>query len=54
MIYIELKDKQNGYDVVGEYIRRYWEHNISDTVIVSMATSYDGNKFELRKEVASL
>ena len=53
MIYIELKDKQNGYDVVGEYIRRYWEYNISDTVIVSMATSYDGNKFELRKEVAS-
>lgn len=53
MIDIELKDKQNGYDVVGEYIRRYWEHNISDTVIVSLATSYDGKKYELRKEVAS-
>ena len=53
MIYIELKDKQNGYDVISEYIRRYWEHNISDTVIVSLATSYDGDKFELRKEVAS-
>lgn len=53
MIYIELKDKQNGYDIVGEYIRRYWKHNVSDTVIVSMATSYDGKKFELRKEVAS-
>lgn len=53
MIDIKLKDGQSGYDAVGEYIRRYWEHNIVDTVIVSIGTSYDGNTFELRKEVAS-
>lgn len=53
MVEIKLKDRQSGYDAVGEYIRRYWEHNITDTVIVSLATSYDGQKFETRNEVAS-
>lgn len=53
MIDIELKNGQTGYDIVGEYIRRYWEHNIIDTVIVSMGTSYDGNTYNLCKEVAS-
>lgn len=46
MIDIVLKDGQSGYDAVGEYIRRYWNHNIIDTV-------YDGNAYDLRKEVAS-
>ena len=53
MVEIKLNDKQSGYDVIGEYIRRYWEHHITDTVIVSLATSYDGKKFETRNEVAS-
>ena len=53
MIEIKLKDGQSGYDVVGDYIRRYWEHNIYDDVIVSMAVSYDGNKYYTYKEVAS-
>ena len=53
MIDIVLKDGQSGYDAIGGYIRRYWSHNITDTVIVSIGTSYDGNTFELRKEVAS-
>ena len=53
MIDIELNNEQSGYDVIGEYIKRYWEHNITDTVIVSIGTSYDGNTYELRKEVAS-
>ncbi len=53
MVDIKLKDGQSGYDAIGEYIRRYWIHNITDTVIVSIGTSYDGNTFELRKEVAS-
>lgn len=53
MIDIVLKDGQSGYDAVGEYIRRYWNHNITDTVIVSIGTSYDGNTYDLRKEVAS-
>lgn len=53
MIDIKLKDGQSGYDVIGEYIRRYWKQNINDTVIVSMGISHNGNTFELRKEVAS-
>lgn len=53
MIDIVLKDGQSGYDAVCEYIRRYWNHNITDTVIVSIGTSYDGNTYDLRKEVAS-
>lgn len=53
MIDIKLNDGQSGYNVIGEYIRRYWEHNIIDTVIVSIGVSYDGYTYELRKEVAS-
>lgn len=53
MIDIILKDGQSGYDAVGEYIRRYWKHNITDTVIVSLGTSYDGNSYDIRKEIAS-
>ena len=53
MVDIVLKDGQSGYDAVGEYIRRYWEHNITDDVVVSIGTSYDGNTYDLRKEVAS-
>lgn len=52
MIDIKLKDGQTGYDAVGDYIRRYWEHNISDTVIVSLGISYNGEEYELVKEVA--
>ena len=53
MIDIELKNGQTGYDAVGEYLCRYWEHNIYDTVIVSLGISYDGNTYELCKEVAT-
>lgn len=53
MIDIKLNDGQSGYDVVGEYIRRYWEHNIYDTVVVSIGTSYNGNTYNLRNEIAS-
>ena len=51
---IKLNDGQTGYDVIGEYIRRYWKHNIYDTVIVSIGTSYDGKTYELRNEIADL
>lgn len=53
MVDIVLKDGQSGYDAVGEYIRRYWEHNITDDVVVSIGASYDGNTYDLLKEVAS-
>lgn len=49
---IKLKDGQNAYDIVGEYIMRYWEYNIYTTVIVSVGLSYDGVNYSLYKEVA--
>ena len=52
MIDIKLNDGQTGYDVVGEYIRRYWKHNFQDTVVCSIGISYDGNSYELLNEIA--
>ena len=52
MIDIKLSDGQSGYDVIGEYIRRYWNHNITDTVICSIGVSYDGLTYDLMNEVA--
>ena len=53
MIDIELKNGQTGYDAVAEYILRYWDRNVVEDVIISIGTSYDGNAYCLRKEVAS-
>lgn len=53
MVDIKLQKGQNGYDAVGKYIRRYWEHNIWEDVIVSIGISYDGKTYDLCKEVAS-
>ena len=52
MIEIKLKNGQTGYDIVAEYIHRYWCNNIYNTVLVSMETSYDGKTYDVRKEVA--
>lgn len=52
MIDIELKYGQNGYDVVGEYIRKYWSHNFTDVVIVSIGISHNGDNYKLLKEIA--
>lgn len=53
MIDIKLNAEQSGYDVIGEYIRRYWDHHSVDTVICSIGTSYDGMIYYFRNEVAS-
>lgn len=53
MVNITLKENQTGYDAVGEYIRRFWNHNVTDTVVVSLGISYDGDSYELRKEIAT-
>ena len=52
MIDIKLNDGQTGYDIVGEYIRRYWNHNYQDTVVCSIGISYDGNSYEFLNEIA--
>lgn len=28
MLEIKLKNGQTGYDMVGEYVRRYWDRNV--------------------------
>lgn len=53
MIDIKLKEGQTGYNIIEEYIRRYWRNNIIDDVIISLGISYDGNTYEMIKEVAS-
>lgn len=51
---IKLKDNETGYDVVGEYIRRFWKYNgLEDTVIFQIGSSYNGIKYEIRNEIAS-
>lgn len=52
MVNIVLKAGQSGYDAVGEYVRRYWDNNICDDVIVSLSVSRDGRIYELIKCVA--
>ena len=48
---IELKDRQTGYDAIEEYILRYWEHNAYESVIVTIAVSYNGRDYVLHNEV---
>lgn len=50
---IVLDDKQTGYDVVSEYVKRYWEHHCTEGVIVSIEISRDGKNYECLNEVAS-
>ena len=53
MVEIKLENWQRAYDVIEEYIRRYWKHyNMVDTVVASIGISYDGNTYEHRNEVA--
>lgn len=53
MIDIELRDGQSGYDAIGEYVRRYWDHVGYDTVVVALGTSYHGDDFYLFNEIAN-
>lgn len=53
MIEIQLRKGQTGYDAVEEYIQRYWEHHPIDTVVVSLAVSYDGKDYSFRPDVAT-
>lgn len=54
MVEIELKNGQTGYDVVEEYVRRYWKHKeMTDTVVVSIGISRTGEVYEHINEVVS-
>lgn len=48
MIDIRVKNGESGYDLVTEYIRRYWEIQDSyDDVIVQLNTSFDGVNWDM-------
>lgn len=52
MIDIKLNNAKTGYDLVEEYIRKYWKHNTMQTVVVSIGVSNDGRTYRVCKEVA--
>lgn len=54
-ILVTLEDGQSGYDIVGDYIGRYWRHNgdFVDTVVVYLEISYDGREYYPIYDVAS-
>ncbi len=51
---INLKEGQSAYEVIEEYIKRYWSKYGYNTgpVIVSVGVSNDGKSYELHNEVA--
>ena len=50
MIEIKLNEYQNAYEIVGEYIEKYWKEHYYTCVIVRIATSYDGKKYDIFNE----
>ena len=53
MVEIKLKEKESGYEVIGEYVDRYWRHHGRHDAIVSLATSYNGRDYYALKEIFS-
>lgn len=50
---ITLKDGRNGYDAVGEYVKRFWKRHRTVPVLIRMATSYDDTDYSECIEYAS-
>ena len=50
---VVLDDKQTGYGVVSEYVKKYWEYHCTEDVIVSIEISSDGENYECLNEIAS-
>lgn len=52
-VIIKLKEGESAYDVVADYINRYWDHNnMVDSVIVHIGVSYNGVGYYISREVA--
>lgn len=45
MIEFMLLNGENAYEIVDEYVRRYWEHESCQDAVVSIETSDDGVKW---------
>ena len=53
MVSLILKDNENGYSKVEEYVKRYWGHHGDEDVIVSVEASYDSVEWRCTNEIAS-
>ena len=45
MIEFMLLNGENAYEIVGEYVRRYWEYESCEDAVVSIEISDDGVKW---------
>lgn len=52
MVDIILDNTRSAYDVVEDFVKRYWEHNGYDDVVILLGLSEDGYDYELIWEVA--
>lgn len=48
-----LTDGQTGYEVIGDYIQRYWENVCYTTVLVTIFSSCDGRGYDRKSIIAS-
>ena len=53
MVVLILKDNENGYSRVEEYVKRYWDCHGDEDVIVSVEASYDSVEWRCTNEIAS-
>ena len=53
MVSLSLKNNENGYEKVGEYVKRYWDVHGDGDVIVSVEASYDTVEWHCTNEIAS-
>lgn len=50
---IILDSKENGYEAVSKYVKKYWNKHGLDDAIVQMETSYNGIKWAQHREVVA-
>ena len=50
---IVLTDGQTGYEVIGDYIQRYWENVCCTTVLVTIFSSCNGREYDRKSIIAS-
>lgn len=53
MVSLILKNNENGYEKVGEYVKRYWDVHGDGNVIVALETSHSASRWNYYNEIAS-
>lgn len=47
-----LSKDDDAYDIIGDYVERYWENNVYEEVIVDLSISYDGRDWVMANDLA--